>query len=285
MAINRRITVAGHDHCRVRAGLPALPHKPAYIAVVTCNNIGEIFSGLAGVRYMDDCGKTSSSGKYMRIMNDSVSNGITASARALAGSGLLLFLAIAMLAGGCATTLDAPPATTTASVSSPDYIIGPGDTLRIFVWRNPDVSAEVPVRPDGKISTPLVEDMQAVGKTPTQLARDIEQDLGRYLKNPVATVTVIQFVGNFNEQIRVVGQALEPRALTYRDDLSLLDVMIEVGGLSEFAAGNGAKLVRRSGSGRETLGVRLEDLLNKGDMSANVEMQPGDIVVIPESWF
>ena len=221
----------------------------------------------------------------MRIMNDSVSNGIAASARALAGSGLLLFLAIAMLAGGCAATLDAPPATTTASVSSTDYIIGPGDTLRIFVWRNPDVSAEVPVRPDGKISTPLVEDMQAVGKTPTQLARDIEQDLGRYLKNPVATVTVIQFVGNFNEQIRVVGQAPEPQALTYRDDLSLLDVMIEVGGLSEFAAGNGAKLVRRSGSGRETLGVRLEDLLNKGDMSANLEMQPGDIVVIPESWF
>ena len=113
----------------------------------------------------------------MRIMNDSVSNGIAASARALAGSGLVLFLAIAMLAGGCAATLDAPPATTTASVSSPDYIIGPGDTLRIFVWRNPDVSADVPVRPDGKISTPLVEDMQAVGKTPTQLARDIEQDL------------------------------------------------------------------------------------------------------------
>jgi polysaccharide export outer membrane protein len=157
--------------------------------------------------------------------------------------------------------------------------------LKIFVWRNPDVSGEVPVRPDGKITTPLVEDMQAVGKTATQLARDLETALGDYLKKPVVTVTVTEFVGNFTEQIRVVGQATEPKALTYRDDLTLLDVVIEVGGLSEFADGNGAKLVRRTSNGKETFNLRLADLINKGDMSANIDMQPGDIVVIPESWF
>ena len=157
--------------------------------------------------------------------------------------------------------------------------------MQIFVWRHPDVSAEVPVRPDGKISMPLVEDMQAVGKTPTQLARDLEIALENYLKNPVATVTVTEFVGTFNEQIRVVGQAAEPQALTYRDDLTLLDIMIEVGGLTEFAAGNGAKLVRRTSNGQETYNLRLADLINKGDMSANIDMQPGDIVVIPESWY
>jgi len=191
------------------------------------------------------------------------------------------------MAASVATTTSDPAASsaTTTSTTSTNYIIGPGDTLQIFVWRNPDVSATIPVRPDGKISTPLVEDMQAVGKTPTQLARDIEKALGTYLKNPVATVTVTEFVGTFNEQIRVVGQAAEPQALTYRDDLTLLDVIIEVGGLSEFASGNGAKLVRRTSDGIETFNVRLEDLLNKGDMSANVNMQPGDIVVIPESWF
>jgi polysaccharide export outer membrane protein len=194
-----------------------------------------------------------------------------------------------LLASGCVGTPDSPASAktsaTTEPVSSTNYLIGPGDTLQIFVWRNPEVSATVPVRPDGKISTPLVEDMQAVGKTPTQLARDLETALGKYLKNPVATVTVTEFVGNFNEQVRVVGQAAEPQALTYRDDLTLLDVMIEVGGLSEFAAGNGAKLVRRTHTGKTTYDLRLEDLLSKGDMSANIEMQPGDIVVIPESWF
>ena len=195
-------------------------------------------------------------------------------------------LSIVLLVSGCATT-SAPPVSSTATVpvTSPNYIIGPGDTLQIFVWRNPDVSTTVPVRPDGKISTPLVEDMQAVGKTPTQLARDLEVALGKYLNHPVATVTVTQFVGNFNEQIRVVGQAAKPQALTYRETLTMLDVMIEVGGLTEFAAGNGAKLVRRTGNGQQTYDLRMDDLLNMGDMSANLEMQPGDIIVIPESWF
>lgn len=202
---------------------------------------------------------------------------------------------MAMLVSSCSTTPE-KIATTNSAVSSatignttesnaPNYIIGPGDTLQIFVWRNPDVSTTVPVRPDGKISTPLVEDMQAVGKTSTHLARDLEISLGKYLKNPVATVTVTNFVGNFNEQIRVVGQAVEPQALTYREDLSLLDVMIEVGGLGEFAVGNKAKLIRRTGDGQQRHDIRLEDLLDTGDMSANIEMQPGDIVIIPESWF
>jgi polysaccharide export outer membrane protein len=195
----------------------------------------------------------------------------------------MLVLCWTVLAGGCATTDNAPPPA--SAVSSTTYIIGPGDTLQIFVWRNPDVSATVPVRPDGKISTPLVEDMQAVGKTPTELARDLEHALLRYLKKPVVTVTVTEFVGTFKEQIQVVGQSAEPKALPYRDDITLLDVMIEVGGLNEFAAGNRAKLVRRTPAGQKRFDLRLADLLNEGDVSANIKMQPGDIVIIPESWF
>jgi polysaccharide export outer membrane protein len=201
------------------------------------------------------------------------------------GGAVVILWSVLLLASGCATTSDAPPPSTTVPVSSKTYLIGPGDTLQIFVWRYPEVSTTVPVRPDGKITMPLVEDLQAVGKTSTQLARDLEKALGKYLKDPVASVTITGFVGNFNEQIRVVGQAVEPQAITYRDELSLLDVMIEVGGLTEFAAGNGAKLVRRTGNGQMTYDLRLADLLNKGDMSANVGMRPGDIVVIPESWF
>ncbi len=170
--------------------------------------------------------------------------------------------------------------------TAPQYLIGPGDNLQVFVWRNPEISVTVPVRPDGKISTPLVEDMAAVGKTPTQLARDVEKVLAKYIRTPVVTVIVTTFVGTFGEQIRVVGQAAQPRALAYRDRLTLLDVMIEVGGLGEFAAGNRAKLVRRTTGGEQTVyRVRLEDLLKKGDISANVPMRPGDIVIIPESRF
>jgi polysaccharide export outer membrane protein len=201
------------------------------------------------------------------------------------GGAVVILWSVLLLASGCATTSDAPPPNPTVPVSSKTYLIGPGDTLQIFVWRYPEVSTTVPVRPDGKITMPLVEDLQAVGKTSTQLARDLEKALGKYLKDPVASVTITGFVGNFNDQIRVVGQAVKPQALTYRDELSLLDVMIEVGGLTEFAAGNGAKLVRQTGNGQMTYDLRLADLLNKGDMSANVGMRPGDIVVIPESWF
>ena len=166
-----------------------------------------------------------------------------------------------------------------------DYRIGPGDSLSIFVWRNPEISISVPVRPDGKISTPLVEDMQAVGKTPTQLSRDLEIALAEYIKSPKVNVIVTGFVGTFGEQIRVVGMATEPMALSYRQNMTLLDVMIEVGGLAEGAAGNRAKIVRKSGNGEIEIPVRIHDLLNKGKISANMEVRPGDVLIIPESFF
>lgn len=171
------------------------------------------------------------------------------------------------------------------SVSN-DYLIGPGDTLRVFVWRNPDISATVPVRPDGKISTPLVEDMIAVGKSPSRLARDIEEVLKEYIKSPKVNVIVEQFVGTFGEQIRVVGQAAEPKSLPYRDSMTLLDVMIEVGGLTPFAAGNRARVVRKSADGSaEEIKVRLDDLLNKGAIDQNIAVKPGDVIIVPESVF
>ncbi|MCP4409858.1 MAG: sugar ABC transporter substrate-binding protein [Gammaproteobacteria bacterium] len=204
----------------------------------------------------------------------------------LAHVGLYLIFTFSVLGLGCAGSPEQlPPAISAAPSTATDYIIGPGDKLKIFVWRNSEVSAEVPVRPDGKITTPLVEDMQAVGKTSTELARDLEDELVKYLKNPIVTVTVTEFVGTFGEQIRVVGQAAEPKSLSYRDDITLLDVMIEVGGLTEFASGNNAKIIRRSGDKQIALKARLEDLLNKGDISANIAMQPGDTLIIPQSWF
>jgi polysaccharide biosynthesis/export protein len=167
-----------------------------------------------------------------------------------------------------------------------EYRIGPGDRLQVFVWRNSDISATVPVRPDGKISTPLVEDMVAVGKTPTQLARDIEQVLQSYLKSPKVNVIVEEFVGTFSDQVRVVGQAAQPRALPYRESMTLLDVMIEVGGLTAFAAGNRALVVRKAPDGSTSeIKVRLADLLDDGDMSENIPVRAGDVVIIPESMF
>lgn len=174
---------------------------------------------------------------------------------------------------------------TTSDASTPEYIIGPGDSVNVFVWGNPELSSTVPVRPDGKITTPLVEDVQASGKTPTELAREMEERLGTYIKNPVATVIVTSFVGRFSEQIRVVGQAARPQSLPYRENLTLLDVMIAVGGLTEFASGNSASLVRTADGTQKQYRVRLHDLLNDGDISANVAMRPGDIVIIPEAWF
>lgn len=166
-----------------------------------------------------------------------------------------------------------------------DYVIGPGDGLEIFVFAHEDLSTGVLVRPDGEISTPLVEDMVAAGKTPTQLARDIEAALSEYIRSPTVTVIVQSFVGEYNQQIRVVGQAAEPQALSYRNGMTLLDVMIEVGGLSEFASGNKAKIVRRQNGQEIILKVRIKDLLNKGRMDQNVKMKPGDVLIIPESTF
>ena len=166
-----------------------------------------------------------------------------------------------------------------------DYVIGPGDSLEVFVWGHDDLTITVQVRPDGEISTPLVEDMQAAGRTPTELARAIEVVLKEYVRSPTVTVIVQQFVGEYGRQIRVVGQAASPRALNYREGMTLLDVMIEVGGLSEFASGNRAKVIRRQGADETIIKVRLDSLLNKGDMSQNIRMMPGDVLIIPESIF
>jgi polysaccharide biosynthesis/export protein len=170
-----------------------------------------------------------------------------------------------------------------APAPASDYIIGPGDKLDVFVWRNPDLSTQIPVRPDGKISTPLVEDMVAVGKTPSRLARDIETVLTEFIKTPKVNVIVTE-AASANSQVRVVGQAVTPRAIPYREGLTVMDVVIAVGGLSEFAAGNRAKIVRANPQGKpQEKRVRLQDLLEKGDLRQNLAMQPGDVLVIPES--
>lgn len=177
---------------------------------------------------------------------------------------------------------DAPASAGTADYN---YIIGPGDSLNVFVWRNPELSTSVAVRPDGKFTAPLVEDLLASGKTPSELAREIEKKLGEYIRDPLVTVTVGGFVGQYKEQVRVVGEAAKPAAIPYRKDMTVLDVMIDVGGLTEFAAGNRASIIRMSGDGREQYRVRLEDLIKDGEIEANVAMQPGDILIIPEAWF
>jgi polysaccharide export outer membrane protein len=166
-----------------------------------------------------------------------------------------------------------------------EYLIGPGDGLNIAVWHNPEVSLSVQVRPDGKITTPLVEDMPAAGKSASQLARDIEKSLSKYIQEPIVTVIVTEFVGPYSEQIRVIGQAAKPQALQYRNNMSVLDVIIAVGGITEFAAGNKTRIIRNIGGKQQQFTVRLDDLIKDGDISANVTMRPGDIMVIPESFF
>lgn len=165
-----------------------------------------------------------------------------------------------------------------------DYIIGPGDTLQVFVWRNPELTTTVPVRPDGKISTPLVEDMVAVGKTPSQLARDIEGVLAEYVRSPQINVIVTQPTSAFS-QVKVIGQVLRPQSLAYRDGLTVLDAVLAVGGLGPFAAGNRAKVVRSTGDKTEEIKVKLSSLVNDGDMAQNIALKPGDVIVVPESRF
>jgi polysaccharide export outer membrane protein len=169
--------------------------------------------------------------------------------------------------------------------NEPAYIIGAGDSIQIFVWHNADLTAHVPVRPDGRVSIPLVEDIPCAGKTPTQLARDIEQILRKYVQDPIVTVIVDSFVGLPSQQIRVVGEAAQPKALPYRADMTVLDAMIAVGGLTQYAAGNRAKLTRNVNGRPVTTTVRLQDLLQDADLSANVPVQPGDILIIPQSFF
>jgi len=199
------------------------------------------------------------------------------------GSSVLALLFLA----SCSSKL--PPEITSKDAPAPgtssEYVIGPGDTLRIFVWRNAEFSVTVPVRPDGKFSTPLVEDIQAVNKTPTELAREIEARLAQYIKNPVVTVIVTNFVGSSFQQVRVIGEATRPQAIPYHKGMTLLDVMIAVNGLTEFAAGNRASIVRGHGAKRQQYNVRLEDLMKKGDISADAEVLPGDILIIPQSFF
>jgi len=196
--------------------------------------------------------------------------------------GVLLLLTSVLLLG-CSSY---PPAPAAAASPNYRYVIGPGDLVNIVVWRNPELSMTVPVRPDGKIAAPLVDDMQAMGKDPTTLARDIEKALSRVIRDPVVTVIVGGgLVGPYSEQIRVVGEAARPQVLAYRHKMTLLDVMIAVGGITDFADGNNAKIVRTSEGNDRQYSVRIRDLLKRGDISANVEMVPGDVVIIPQTWF
>ena len=200
----------------------------------------------------------------------------------LVAKGVAPALAAAVLVG-CATT-ELPPAPVNAASPDYNYIIGAGDTVNIVVWRNPELSMSVPVRPDGKITAPLIEDLVAQGKDPTTLAREIEKHLSKFVREPIVTVIVGGFVGPYSEQIRVVGEAAKPQALPYKQKMTLLDVMIVVGGITDFADGNKAVLLRTS-EGNKQYSVRLRDLLKRGDFSANVEVKPGDVLIVPQSWF
>jgi polysaccharide export outer membrane protein len=198
---------------------------------------------------------------------------------------------IARLSGALASTAvllacaaNFPAAPLHAAVPPHQYVIGPLDTISITVWRNPELSATAPVRPDGRISAPLIDDLPAIGKTPSELSHDIERALTKYIREPVVTVSVNGFQGPYGEQIRVVGEATKPQAIAYRQSMTLLDVMILVGGLTDYADGNRAVLVRGAEGGKQ-YGVRLRDLVKRGDISANVDVLPGDVLIIPQSWF
>jgi len=209
------------------------------------------------------------------------------------GSRFVFGRAFAHLAAAAAITLSlcalaTGPAAAQAAAAPSDtskYIIGPGDNLQISVWHNPELSTSVPVRPDGRISTPLVTDVVAAGRTPEELGHDIEARLKKYVADPLVTVIVSSFVGPYSQQVRIVGEATTPKSLPYLAHMSVLDAMIAVGGLTPYASGNRAKLVRKI-NGKETeTTLRLSDLLKSGDLSANTELQPGDIIIIPQSFF
>jgi polysaccharide export outer membrane protein len=206
-------------------------------------------------------------------------------AGALRALAALAVLATGLLAGCASLRGDAVPAApATVSNDEYSYVIGAGDNLNILVWRNPELSMSVPVRPDGKIAAPLVDEIVVQGKTSVQVAREVEKQLSKYVRDPVVTVIVTSFVGPYSEQIRVVGEAAKPQFLPYKQKMTVLDVMIAVGGLTDFAAGNSATILRTA-EGNKQYSVRLKDLLKRGDVSANVEMRPGDILIIPQSWF
>ena len=207
-------------------------------------------------------------------------------------SRLVLGVSLAAMAlTGCATGSgqQLPSAGFGAAQEGPgeDYIIGPLDELTIFVWRNPELGAKVQVRPDGRITTPLITDMPAVGKTPAMLAQDIKLQLSEFIKDPLVSVIVDNFSGTFSQQVRIVGATEKPASIPFRANMTLLDAMISVGGLSEFAAGNRARLIRydRATGKQREYGLRINSLLKNGDTSANVSLQPGDVIIIPESMF
>ena len=200
--------------------------------------------------------------------------------------GAMVFFAALARAEPAAPPVAAPVAQPPAAqtVDPNEYVIGPGDTLQVFVWRNPELTATVPVRPDGKVSTPLNEDMVAVGKTPSQLARDIEKVLSEYVRAPTVNVIVTQPVGAYSE-VQIIGQVLKPGSLPYRAGMKVLDAVLAVGGLTQFAAGNRAKIERKVDGHRQELRLKLDSLVNKGDMTQNLDLRPGDVLVVPESRF
>ncbi len=197
----------------------------------------------------------------------------------------------ALALAGCVSggRSELPQASFVAKQEQPgeEYVIGPLDQLNIFVWRNPELSTKVQVRPDGRITTPLISDMPAVGKTPRMLADDMKIALGEYIKDPIVSVIVENFSGTFSQQVRIVGATAKPASIPYRANMTLLDAMISVGGLSEYAAGNRAKLVRydRETGKQQEYAIKLSKLLKDGDSSANVRLEPGDVIIIPESMF
>lgn len=193
---------------------------------------------------------------------------------------------------GCTGTTSAPQLPSASFVSmqegpGEEYVVGPLDELTIFVWRNPELGAKVQVRPDGRITTPLITDMPAVGKTPSMLAQDIRLQLSQYIEDPLVSVIVNSFAGTFSQQVRIVGATEKPASIPYRANMTVLDAMIAVGGLSEYAAGNRARLIRfeKASGNQKEYALRLNDLLKDGDSKANVMLSPGDVIIIPESMF
>ena len=198
----------------------------------------------------------------------------------------LLPILLATLLSACASKPLYPPAPAKAESGSDwNYLLGPGDSVSVFVWGNPEVSGNFAIRPDGKMTMNLAEDLPATGKTPTQLARQIEKVLSKYIQDPIVTVSVGGGVGPYSQQIRILGQATRPQTLSYREQMTLLDLMIAVGGITDFAAGNRASILRIVDGKPQQFGVRLDDLIKDADVSANVEMRPGDVLIIPERWF
>jgi len=202
---------------------------------------------------------------------------------------LLATLLLSVLLWGCSSNAKLPEATVhpslTSDINDYRYLIGPGDAVNIFVWRNPELSGKFSVRPDGMITTRLIEDIEVTGRTPTQLARELEEKLSVYINNPRVSVTIGGYVGPFSEQVRVIGEATNPRAVNYKENMTLLDLMIAVGGITELADGNSTQLIRTVDGKQKAYRIYIDDLIRDGDISKNVDILPGDIIIVPEAWF